>query len=97
MKYYAYKFNFGKSTPTLDPSKNRIGLMLEGEVNNGQMNGFHRKIDFISKTVEMGFYKDDTEYGKNIQCINGSIHREGIWQNGERVKAVVVRNFLDNE
>ena len=71
--YYSYQKHQGRFTPLMDTNSNRISHMQEGQVQEAKMHGFNRKMFYIGSRVDLGFYKDDKEYGKNIHCSNGRV------------------------
>ena len=54
--------------------RNKVVSISQGIFKNGQLHGYGRKIDTVSKIVECGFWSHD---GKNNQCVQSRLNANG--------------------
>jgi hypothetical protein len=47
------------------------------------MDGFNRKLHITEDRIDLGFFTNNMEQGRNIHYGNSTIISEGIWQEGE--------------
>lgn len=71
-------------------------LLTEGEIKEGLLQGYGRKIDFIQKYVFRGYFLKDGLYGKGIMYRYGKIESEGLYIDNVRVKYQQIDSFLEN-
>ena len=58
--------------PYMNPRRNRIVQMKEGQFKNGKANGYVRTMDMM-KDASVGFFKEDRAYGKVQYYQNGRL------------------------
>uniref|UniRef100_A0A7S3CI48 Uncharacterized protein n=1 Tax=Strombidium rassoulzadegani TaxID=1082188 RepID=A0A7S3CI48_9SPIT len=98
---HAYDSDNASFNPYLNPRKNRIIQMKEGEVKAGSPEGYNRIMDFMND-VAVGFFKDGKAYGKVQYYENGRLAEQGIYneispKNGNtQVKGELIQSFTTN-
>ena len=71
--------------------------MIEGQYEKGRMTGFNRKIDLISRTCMIGYFKGDSPWGKILKYNeNNQIIDEGLFKGNTIVKQLQITDFLTN-
>ena len=60
--------------------------MKTGMFDQGIINGFGRIMDLTDKVVNVGYFQDDKQHGKNIKFSSGMKIVEGIWKSNNLIK-----------
>ena len=69
----------GKYDPKI-AKMNKLYTVSEGEIQNGQLNGYNRLINPTADWVSVGYFKNNVPNGKLIKYVNFQKFQEGIFQ-----------------
>lgn len=84
-----------KFDPRHDNSTNHILEIREGFFHFGKLNGYGRILN-AEETARVGFFKDDSDFGKMIYFRDGLLEKEGVAHNDSSFERLSITDLTFN-